>query len=87
MEIKWSRNFEKSLKRFDKPMRDKVKTKLKLFLENRQHPSLRFKKVQALKSEKPPVHEISIDMGVRVTLQIFDDHIYLRNIGGHDILP
>ncbi len=87
MEIKWSRNFEKSLKRFDKPMREKVKTKLKLFLENRQHPSLRFKKVQALKSEKPPVYEISVDMEVRVTLQFFDDHIYLRNIGGHDILP
>ena len=52
-----------------------------------RHPSLRFKKVQALKSEKPPVYEISVDMEVRVTLQFFDDHIYLRNIGGHDILP
>jgi hypothetical protein len=31
--------------------------------------------------------EISITRNIRVTLQEFDDHIYLRNIGGHEILP
>ena len=51
------------------------------------HPSLRYKTVQALKHEDPPVKEISITMRVRITLQEFDDHIYLRNIGGHEILP
>ncbi len=86
-EIRWSRNFEKGLKSFDKNMRNKVKGKLNLFLENRYHPSLRYKKVQALKYENPPVYEISIDMSIRITLQEFDDHIYLRNIGGHNILP
>ena len=50
-------------------------------------PSLRYKKVQALKNENPPVWEISIDKDIRITLQEFDDHIYLRNIGGHKILP
>lgn len=87
MVIKWSRNFEKSLKRFDKPLRNKVREKLKLFLENRNHPSLRYKKIQALKKENPPVFEISVDMSIRITLQEFHDHIYLRNIGGHNILP
>ena len=87
MEIKWSRNFEKSLMRFEKSFRMKVREKLTLLLENKYHPSLRFKKVRALKHEKPPVYEISIDMSVRITLQEFDDHVYLRNIGGHDILP
>jgi len=58
-----------------------------LFLENKNHSSLRYKKVQALKHEQPPVKEISIDMAIRITLQEFDDFIYLRNIGGHDILP
>jgi mRNA-degrading endonuclease RelE of RelBE toxin-antitoxin system len=87
MEIKWSRNFEKGLKRLDKPVKEKVREKLKLFLENKKHPSLRYKKVQALKNETPPVYEISINMSIRITLQEFDDHIYLRNIGGHNILP
>ncbi|GEM_PF-598237 len=87
MKIKWSRNFEKRLMKLDRNIRDKVRKKLKLFLENRNHPSLRYKKVQALRHEKPPVYEISIDMSIRITLQEFDDHIYLRNIGGHAILP
>lgn len=64
-----------------------MRQKLKLLLRNKAHPSLRYKTVQALKNENPPVKEISITMSIRVTLQEFDDHIYLRNIGGHDILP
>jgi len=87
MKIKYSPGFEKSLKKLDKNMRLKVKKKLQLFLENKKHPSLRHKKVQAPKHEKPSVWEISIDMETRITLQEFDDHIYLRNIGGHNILP
>lgn len=87
MEIKWSRNFEKELKKYSPHQREKIWEKLKLFLKNKYHPSLRYKKVQALKHENPPVVEISIDMSVRITLQEFEDHIYLRNIGGHEILP
>lgn len=87
MEIRWSRNFEKGLMSLDKNMRNKVNGKLKLFLENKHHPSLRYKKVQALRHEKPCVYEISVDMSIRITLQEFDDHIYLRNIGKHSILP
>ena len=81
MQFKWSRNFEKGLAKLDKNMREKVRKKLKLFSD------LRYKKVQALKHEKPPVYEISIDMSIRITLQEFEDHIYFRNIGGHKILP
>lgn len=87
MQIKWSPLFEKNLLKYDAKFRDKVKRKLNLFIDNKYHPSLRYKKVQALKHEKPPVKEISIDMDIRITLQEFDDFIYLRNIGGHDILP
>ena len=49
MKIKWSRNFEKRLLKLDRNLRDKVRKKLKLFLENKNHPSLRYKKVQALR--------------------------------------
>lgn len=80
-------NFEKRVRRYDPKIRDKVRKKLKLFLQNKNHPSLRYKMVQALKNENPPVKEISITMDIRITLQEFKDHIYLRNIGGHEILP
>ncbi len=82
-----SPRFRKSLRRLDPQTQERVRQKLKLFLQDKAHPSLRYKTVQALKNEDPPVKEISISMSIRVTLQEFDDHVYLRNIGGHDILP
>ncbi len=82
-----SPRFRKSLRRLDPQTQERVRQKLKLFLQDKAHPSLRYKTVQALRNEDPPVKEISITMSVRVTLQEFDDHVYLRNIGGHDILP
>ena len=87
MDFILSPTFEKRLRRYDQKIRDKVRKKLKLFLQNKNHPSLRYKMVQALKNENPPVKEISITMDIRITLQEFEDHIYLRNIGGHEILP
>ncbi len=87
MKIKYSPGFEKSLKKYGKDLRLKTKKKLELFMENKRHPSLRYKKIQALKNENPPVWEISIDKDISITLQKFDNHIYLRNIGEHKILP
>ena len=82
-----SPRFNKSLRRLDAQTQDRVREKLKLFLENKSHPSLRYKTVQALRHESPPVREFSVTMNIRITLQEFEDYIYLRNIGGHDILP
>lgn len=82
-----SPRFRKSLRRLAPSIQQRVREKLKLFLENKHHPSLRYKTVQALKNEVPPVKEISITMSIRLTLQEFEDHVYLRNVGGHDILP
>jgi mRNA-degrading endonuclease RelE of RelBE toxin-antitoxin system len=82
-----SPRYRKSLRRLDPQMQQRVREKLKLFLQDKTHPSLRYKTVKALRHEGPPVKEISITMRIRITLQEFDDHIYLRNIGGHEILP
>ena len=82
-----SPRYRKSLRRLDPQIQQRVREKLKLFLQDKTHPSLRYKPVQALKHEDPPVKEISITRRIRITLQEFDDHIYLRNIGGHEILP
>lgn len=87
MKLVPSPRFRKSFRRLDAQTQERVRQKLKLFLQNKAHPSLRYKTVQAFRKEDPPVKEISITMSIRVTLQEFDDHIYLRNIGGHEILP
>ena len=87
MKLVPSPRFRKSLRRLDPQIQRSVRDKLKLFLGNKYHPSLRYKTVQALKHEDPPVKEISITMSIRITLQEFEDHVYLRNVGGHDILP
>ncbi len=87
MDLVPSLRFEKSMRRLDRKTRELVYKKLELFLHNKMHPSLRYKTVQALKHLRPPVKEISITMSIRVTLQEFEDHVYLRNVGGHDILP
>ena len=87
MKVVPSPRFRKSLRRLDSQIQRRVRDKLKLFLENKYHPSLRYKTVQALKHEDPPVKEISINMSIRITLQEFEDHVYLRNVGGHGILP
>jgi hypothetical protein len=75
------------MRRLDRKTRELVYKKLEVFLQNKMHPSLRYKTVQALKHLRPPVKEISITMSIRVTLQEFEDHVYLHNVGGHDILP
>ena len=87
MDLIPSPRFEKSMRRLDRKTRELVYRKLESFLQNKMHPSLRYKTVQSLKHLRPPVKEISITMSIRVTLQEFEDHVYLRNVGGHDILP
>ena len=87
MKFAYSEGFLKQYRRFPPNFRKIVERKLRLFVGNKFHPSLRYKTVKALKGEDPPVKEISISMGVRITLQEFPDHIYLRNIGTHQILP
>ncbi len=82
-----SKQFDKNLEKFDAQFRQRVREKLNLLVQDKSHPSLRYKVVQGLKQIEPPVKEISINMRVRVTFQEFEDHIYLRNIGGHEILP
>jgi len=82
MKIIPSPRFLKQVAKYDKKFRERVYKKLDLFSRNKNHPSLRYKSVEALRNERPPVKEISITMNIRITLQEFEDHTYLRNIGG-----
>ena len=82
-----SPHFHKDLRGLDPQTQERLRRKLKLLLRDKMHFSIRYKTVYALKSENPPSEQISITMSIRVTLQEFNDHIYPRNIGGHNILP
>jgi len=68
MELELSLQFEQNLRRFDRKTRELVYAKLELFLQDKSHPSLRYKSVQGLKRLRPPVKEISITMSIRITL-------------------
>lgn len=63
MKIIPSPRFLKQMTKHDKKFREKVYKKLDLFVTNKSHPSLRYKSVEALKNEYPPVkcHKILDD--------------------------
>lgn len=84
MVIRTSRDFEREFKRLPPPLKELAKKKLQLFLDHPTHPSLRIKKIQGY-HEDPPIMEMSVTMGVRITFQRFPEFLYLRHIGTHGI--
>jgi mRNA-degrading endonuclease RelE of RelBE toxin-antitoxin system len=80
MRVYYSDKFVDSAKKLSGEVKEALKKKLDVMLDNPQHPSLRTKKIQGQKD----VFESSITMGIRITWQYIDDGIYLRNIGEHD---
>ena len=59
-----------------------VDKKLKLFLDNRRHPSLNIKKMQ----DPRDIWEGRITQGYRFTFQMKGEVVILRRLGTHDIL-
>jgi mRNA-degrading endonuclease RelE of RelBE toxin-antitoxin system len=59
-----------------------VDQKLKLFLNNRRHPSLNIKKMQDPRN----IWEGRITKGYRFTFSMEDEVCILRRLGTHDIL-
>jgi mRNA-degrading endonuclease RelE of RelBE toxin-antitoxin system len=59
-----------------------VDTQLKLFLDNRHHPSLKIKKMQDPRN----IWEGRITEGYRFTFQVEGEVCILRRLGSHDIL-
>lgn len=54
--------------------------KIRLFMKNLQHPSLRIKKMKRYKNR----WEGSINMFYRFTFEIHKDHYLFRRVGPHD---
>ena len=74
------RKLEKLCKR-DAVIRKKVGTKLKLFLINQNHPSLRLHKITASRDE---AWSLSVDMRLSIVFIYMEYGILLLDIGSHD---
>jgi len=80
--ICFTEEFKNSYKSLTKADQKKVDEKLKLFIQNPHHPSLRTKKIQSLEF----IWEASVSMKIRFTWSYYEDGVLLRTIGYHDIL-
>lgn len=81
--ITYSKNFLKHYKKLSNTEKNQFKNKLKIFIENPTHPSLRTKKIKGLDN----TWESSINMDIRIIWFYQDDElIFLIDIGHHDIL-
>lgn len=81
--ITYSEKFKKHYKKLSKTEQDFFKAKIKLFLENTLHPSLRVKKIQGTEN----LFEFSVNMDIRVIWYYENDKlVVLVDIGHHDIL-
>lgn len=78
--LKYTKEFEKNLKCLTKEQQKLVANKLKIFVQNPFHPSLRTKKVQGLDN----VFEMSVNMDIRILWKYEDGVIVLLlDIGHH----
>jgi hypothetical protein len=75
-----SRRFKKSFRKLPIEMKRMFFIKLDIFVINRNHPSLRVKKML----NHDCIYEASINMQYRFTFEDITGGILLRNIGNHD---
>lgn len=82
-EILFTKNFKKSFKKLSKIEQDLFYTKLKLFVDNHKHPSLRTKKIKG----SSILFESSINMSIRVIWKYENEKLIIfLDIGHHDVL-
>ena len=82
MKILTTRPFDNDYAALPLRLQELFDRKLKLFLENPRHPSLRVKKME----DPRDLWEGRITRGYRFTFQIRGDLCTLRRIGAHDVL-
>ena len=82
MRIRKSKRFQEDFARLPRPIQERARKQLALFLNGPQHPSLRAKKMQG----RGDVWEARVSSGYRFTFTISGDLVVLRRIGPHDVL-
>lgn len=82
--LKYTKEFEKSLKKLSRIEQNAVAKKLQLLTKNPFHPSLRTKKLQGINN----VFEMSVNMDIRILWKYENGMIILLLDAGHhkDIL-
>lgn len=80
MRIVRTDSFKKDYQQLPLQVQQMFDRKIRLFMENRNHPSLRVKKMQGYENR----WEASINMFYRFTFEIHNDCYLFRRIGPHD---
>ena len=81
--ITYSKAFKKHYKKLSDTKKKQTKKRLKFFVENTTHPSLRTKKIQGTNW----IWESSINMDIRIIFFYENNEwIFLLDVGHHDIL-
>jgi mRNA interferase RelE/StbE len=82
MKILRTDSFKKDYQELPTDIQRLFDKKIRIFMENIRHPSLRVKKMKGHKNR----WEASINMFYRFTFEVHDDHCLFRRIGPHDVL-
>jgi mRNA-degrading endonuclease RelE of RelBE toxin-antitoxin system len=82
MAIRWSERFHREWKKLPPEIKTKAGRILILLDTNREHPSLRLKKLQRIEG----FWELRVDRGWRILLTIEEEIYVLAGIGRHDVL-
>jgi len=82
MPIRWSERFHREWKKLPPEIKTKTGRILLLLDSNREHPSLRLKKLQRLTG----FWELRVDKEWRILLTIEGDIFVIAGIGKHDLL-
>ena len=82
MNIVTTKPFDRDYSHLPQDIEKRLETKLRIFVSNPFHPSLRSKKMEDPRS----IWEVSITMNYRFTFTRDGDTIFLRRVGTHDIL-
>jgi mRNA-degrading endonuclease RelE of RelBE toxin-antitoxin system len=80
MRVKRTETFKEDFKQLPAHIQRLLEKKIRLFVQNYKHPSLRVKKMQGHKNR----WEGSINMFYRFTFEVHEDHYLFRRIGPHD---
>jgi len=82
MEFLRTERFKKDFRRLSKQVQDRAIAALGQYESDRNHPSLRAKKMEGALG----IWEMRVSDNYRITFQVEGDGILLRRIGTHDIL-
>jgi mRNA-degrading endonuclease YafQ of YafQ-DinJ toxin-antitoxin module len=80
MKIVRTNTFKRDFQKLPRYAQEKFERKIRIFMKNIHHPSLRVKKMQGYKNR----WEASIDKFYRFTFEVHEDYYLLRRIGPHD---